>query len=185
MQGDMRLLGSSSLLLVVAALAAPALGFLQPATSLRCVVVGGVRGRVGVGRGYLTPSECSAATPFDDNPAPVNDNRPTPSSALFRARGRGALKAALDPHEAASFIHTQLPAAVEQSRFLLQALQGVADAAVDAVEPATEAAKAAAANNGGWLAGPIGAIEKSIVFIHEVLQKKREGVGSWVDSLHL
>lgn len=74
----------------------------------------------------------------------------------------------LDPHETACFIHTQLPVAVEQSRVLLQALQGVADAAVDAVEPATGAAKAAAANNGGWLAAPIGAIEKAIVFIHEV-----------------
>lgn len=72
----------------------------------------------------------------------------------------------VDPHEAASFLHT--PHAVEQSQWLLQALQGVADAAATAVEPATDAAKAAAANNGGWLAGPIGAIEKSISFIHEV-----------------
>jgi len=97
-------------------------------------------------------------------------HRPTPSSAL-RPRARGALTAALDPHETASFLHAQLPAAVEQSRWLLQALQGVADAAAaaaDVAEPATGAAKAAAANSGGWLAAPIGAIEKAISFIHEV-----------------
>ena len=98
---------------------------------------------------------------------PTRDvRRPTPRS---HRRSRGALRAALDPSEAAGFIHTHLPAAVEQSQWLLQSLQGVADAATDAVEPAMEATKAAAAaNNGGWLAGPIGLIEKSIVFIHEV-----------------
>ena len=72
---------------------------------------------------------------------------------------------------------------------LLQAIQGVADAAAGAVEPAaTEAAKAAAANNGGWLAAPIGAIEKAIVFIHEVRAYTRVwmwwesvGVDGWMD----
>lgn len=115
------------------------------------------------------------------NPPPNPPPRPDrPTSHALRpspARARGALRAALDPHEAASFIHTQLPLAAEQSRALLQALQGVAADAAAVAEPATEAAKAAAANNGGWLAGPIGAIEKAIVFIHEV--SACAAVGTW------
>lgn len=99
-----------------------------------------------------------------------HNTRPIPSSSgrSSSVRNRGALTAVVDPHEAASFLHTQLPTALEQSQWLLQALQGLADAAVSAAEPATDAAKAAATNNGGWLAAPISAIEKSISFIHEV-----------------
>lgn len=106
-------------------------------------------------------------------PNPLQATRAHTQSSRGR-HGAGALKAVVDPTEVAGFVHTHLPSS---SQWLLQTLQGVADTAVatapEAAKELTGAAAAAAKDNGGWLAAPIGAIEKAITYMHEGLQ----GVG--------
>ncbi|GAB5030766.1 preprotein translocase subunit [Nannochloropsis oceanica] len=109
-------------------------------------------------------------------PTPLHST-PAHAQSSHRRQKAGALKAVVDPNEVAGFVQTHLPSS---SQWLLQTLQGVADAAVATAPDAaaavengkelTGAAAAAAANNGGWLAAPIGAIEKAITFMHEGLQ---------------
>jgi len=114
-------------------------------------------------QGFLLP------TPLQATQAHTQSSR--------RRHGAGALKAVVDPNEVAGLVHTHLPSS---SQWLLQTLQGVADAAIATAPDAaavvetgkelTGAAAAAAKDNGGWLAAPIGAIEKAITYMHEALQ---------------
>ncbi|EWM28009.1 Membrane insertion protein, OxaA/YidC [Nannochloropsis gaditana] len=114
-------------------------------------------------QGFLTPTPMHQA--FQD------------TRTQHRRFASRTLKAVVDPGHVAEVVHTHLPSS---SVWLLQTLQGVADAAaatapdtagaVEGSKEMTGAAAAAAANNGGWLAAPIGAIEKAITFMHETLE---------------